>query len=406
MILTWAVVALVFFLMAALLATADGALLATGHAAPRRIIGDPERAHRALVLSRVLAHLVTGTALALTAAAVLRGSTAAATLAVTLLLVHVTVVEGVARAAGYKRGMAALGQLASFVYVVDLMFFPVTWFGGAVERALSRALPPADETKVEREEGAEQFREVVAAEAEASDADEDILHGVFTLRDTEVQEIMVPRVDVVGIAKTTPWSEVVDRARSSEHARLPVYDETLDNVIGILYAKDMLPEIVATREPPEDWSPLIRPASFIPATKTIDQQLRDFKAQRTHIAMVMDEYGGTAGLVTIEDVLEEIVGEIRDEYDEEEPSIRQEGREHFWVAGQVTLADLSELLGTDFQRQGLTTVAGLVYDAFGRVPRPGETKQLDGFRVVVERVRRRRIERVYFERTVPAPEQE
>ena len=247
---------------------------------------------------------------------------------------------------------------------------------------------------------------MVAAEAEVSPADEELLHGVFTLRDTEVREIMVPRVDVVGIEKSTPWSEMVDRVRSSEHARFPVFDDTLDNVIGILYAKDLLPEIVATREPPDDWTPLVRPASFIPATKTIDQQLRDFKAQRTHIAMVIDEYGGTAGLVTIEDVLEEIVGEIRDEYDEEEPNIRQEGREHFWVAGRVTLADLSELLGADFIREDLTTVAGLVYDAFGRVPQAGESKQIDGFRMVVERIRRRRIERVYFERIAPPSERE
>jgi CBS domain containing-hemolysin-like protein len=404
MILTWAVVALVSFLAAALLAAADGALLATGHAAPRHIIHDPERAHRALALGRVLAHLVTGTALALAGSGISPRTSVAIPIAIVLLLVHVTLVEGVARSGGYSRGMKTVDRLAPFVFVVDLMFRPVTWLGGAVERMLRRALPPADETSVQREDRAERFREVVAAEADVSAAEEELLHGIFSLRDTAVQEIMVPRVDVVGIEKTTPWSEVLDRVRSSEHARFPVFEETLDNVIGILYAKDLLPTVVATHDGPDDWSPLIRPAQFIPATKTIDQQLRDFKAQRTHIALVMDEYGGTAGLVTIEDVLEEIVGEIRDEYDEEEPAVVQEGREHFWVSGKVTLADLSELLGTDFQREDLTTVAGLVYEAFGRVPRPGESKRIDGYRVVVERVRSRRIERVYFERVAKPTE--
>src|SRR5439155_18299175 len=180
-----------------------------------------------------------------------------------------------------------------------------------VERALGRALPRAHESSVDREEGAEQFREVVAAEADVSAAEEELLHGIFSLGDTQVQEIMVPRVDVVGIDKTTPWSEVLDRVRSSEHARFPVFDDTLDDVIGILYAKDLLPTAVASSDAPEDWTRLVRPAQFIPATKTIDQQLRDFKAQRTHVAVVVDEYGGTAGLVTIEDVLEEIVGERR-----------------------------------------------------------------------------------------------
>ena len=398
MIATWAVVAIASFVAALLLAAADGALLATGHTAARQILGEPERAHRALSVGRVLAHLVTGTALALMSLGVSQRPNVAVPATLILLLVNVTLVEGAARSRGYARGMKTVGRLASFVHIVDLLFVPVTWVGAAVERMLSRALPPADETSVQREEGAEQFREVVAAEADVSAAEEELLHGVFSLGDTAVKEIMVPRVDVVGIEKSTPWSEMLDRVRSSEHARFPVFDETLDNVIGILYAKDLLPTIVSADEPPEQWSMLIRPASFIPATKPIDQQLRDFKAQRTHIALVIDEYGGTAGLVTIEDVLEEIVGEIRDEYDQEEPAIEQEGRERFWVSGRVTLADLSELLGKDLQREDLTTVAGLVYDAFGRVPRAGESKRIDGYKVVVERVRRRRIERVYFER--------
>jgi CBS domain containing-hemolysin-like protein len=211
---------------------------------------------------------------------------------------------------------------------------------------------------------------------------------------------MVPRVDIVGIEKTTPWSEVLDRVRSSEHARFPVFDETLDNMIGVLYAKDLLPSVVADTEP-DDWTMLVRHATFIPATKPIDQQLRDFKAQRTHIAVVVDEYGGAAGLVTIEDILEVIVGDIRDEYDVEEPSVEQENGDRFWVAGDLTLADLSELLGADFQREDLTTVGGLVYEEFGRVPRAGESRTLNGFRLVVERVRRRRVERVYFERLGP-----
>lgn len=396
--LTWGVIALVFSIVAMFLATADGALLAAGHAAPRKVIREPERAHRALSMGRIVAHLVTGTALALAAAAISSRDRVALSLAVVLLLIHITLVEGAARARGYSRGMSMVDRLAPFIYGVDLLFAPVTWVGGAVERLLSRALPPADESSLQREEEAEQFREVVAAEADVTAAEEELLHGVFSLGDTQVEEIMVPRVDVVGIAKTTPWSEVYDRVRSSEHARFPVFEETLDNVVGILYAKDLLPTVVSHADGPDDWCALIRPAQFIPATKTIDQQLRDFKAQRTHIALVIDEYGGTAGLVTIEDILEEIVGEIRDEYDEEEPNIEQEGRERFWVSGRVTLADLSELLGTDLQRDDVTTVAGLVYDAFGRVPRAGEATRIDGFRVVVERVRRRRIERVYLER--------
>jgi len=137
---------------------------------------------------------------------------------------------------------------------------------------------------------------------------------------------------------------------------------------------------------------------FIPVSKGIDAQLREFQAKRTHIAIVSDEYGGTAGLVTIEDILEEIVGEIRDEYDVEEPQIQQEGSKRYWVSGGVPVDELSDLLDADFGVEDVTTVGGLVYALFGRVPKSGEAIVHAGFRIVVERVRRRRIERVYFER--------
>ena len=396
----WVMSGVVVLVLAALLAMADGALLAAGHTAPRSHMPHPERAHRSLLHARVIAHLVIGTVSAIVLTH-LTDRMSLAVAAVTLLVVSsVTLVEAVARFAGLAHGMDAVQRLAIVVRIADLLLLPVTALSGAVERGLTRILPPADETSIQRDADAEQFREVVTAEAGVTKAEEDILHGVFSLGDTQVQEIMVPRVDILGIEKTTPWSEVLDRVRSSEHARFPVFDETLDNVLGILYAKDLLPTVVADAEP-EDWTALVRPAAFIPATKGIDQQLRDFKAQRTHIALVMDEYGGIAGLVTIEDILEVIVGDIRDEYDVEEPAIEQEAGGRFWVSGVVSLSDLSELLDTDFQREDLTTVGGMVYDAFGRVPRAGETRVINGFKLVVERVRRRRVERVYFERLPP-----
>ncbi|HEY9230349.1 MAG TPA: hemolysin family protein, partial [Gemmatimonadaceae bacterium] len=248
--------------------------------------------------------------------------------------------------------------------------------------------------------------EVVAAEADVSTAEEELIHGVFSLGVTEVQEIMVPRVDIVGMDVTTPWSEVLDRIRSSEHARFPVFRDTLDDVVGILYAKDLLAAIIADEEPDAGWLSLARPPAFIPVSKRIDAQLREFQATRAHIAIVSDEYGGTAGLVTIEDILEEIVGEIRDEYDVEEPQIQQEGSGRYWVSGGVLVEELSDLLDADFGVEDVTTVGGMVFALFGRVPRSGESVMHAGFRIVVERVRRRRIERVYFERLTPvgAPE--
>ena len=393
--------------LAALAAAADGALLG-GDPEPEPappvvgLLRRREHAHRALALSRVLTHLVAGAALA-RAVNLQRGDGwRGGLLALGMALVVVTVVEGIGRSLGFATAPRFAQTFSPLIRVLELLLAPVLRSGVALDALFERVMPaPSIEERAEqREEAAEQFRQVVAAEADVSRDEKALLHGVFSLADTAVHEVMVPRVDIVGIDNTTRWSEVVDRVRSSEHARFPVYDDTLDDVVGILYAKDLLPFVIDDDEPMLGWQSLVRPASFIPTSKPIDAQLRDFKSSQTHIAIVSDEFGGTAGLVTIEDVLEEIVGEIHDEYDDEEPEVAQEEHRRFWVAGRLTLDELSELLSQDFRREDLSTVGGLVYETFGRVPRPGEAVQMGAYKMVVERVRRRRIERVFFERTL------
>jgi CBS domain containing-hemolysin-like protein len=226
---------------------------------------------------------------------------------------------------------------------------------------------------------------------------------VFRVGQTEVHEIMVPRIDLVAIDSAANWREVVNIVRSSEHSRLPIYAQTVDNVIGVLYAKDLLPIVLTGREPPEGWTSLVRPPVFIPRSKPADRQLRDFQATRNHFAVVVDEYGGTAGIITIEDILEEIVGDIRDEYDVEEPPIEQVDEKRVRVSGRLTLTELSELLHHDFERDDISTVGGLVYDQIGRAPRQGEYFNLNGYRVTVDRVERRRVQRVTFERNDSKP---
>ena len=408
MSMLWAwVIGLAAALAAMLLAIADAALLAThassaAAAAPESLRAERERQHRALAMGRIVAYVTSGAALAqgLHLASLpyaLRLSSGGLT-----ILIIVVLAEGVGREIGYARPATILARFGPGVRLVRLLLAPAVGLGAALERALLVVIPPAAANDEERETSAEQFREVVAADADVSSDEEEILHGVFSMGDTTVQEIMVPRVDIVGIDSTIPWSEVLDRIRSSEHARFPVYEETLDDVTGILYAKDLLGAIVADDEPAAGWLAVVRPATFIPVSKRIDIQLRDFQSSRTHIAIVSDEYGGTAGLVTIEDILEEIVGEIRDEYDVEEPEIQQEGATRFWVSGRVPVDELAERLDTEFRVDDVTTVGGLVYELFGRVPRSGETLVRNHVRIVVERVRRRRIERVYFERLEPA----
>ena len=231
-------------------------------------------------------------------------------------------------------------------------------------------------------------------------AQRDMLLGVFTLADTTADEVMTPRLDMVAVDVASSLEEVVETFRRSEHSRLPVYDGTLDNVIGVVFAKDLVPLALGVGEagPNARWQDLVRPAAYVPETKTLDSQLRDFQRGPAHLAIVVDEFGGTSGLITLEDILEEIVGEIRDEHDVgEPPSIRREG-DRYLVDGRVTLDDLSDALGRSFEHPDVSTVGGLIYSVLGRVPRPGDELTFDGYHVVVERVERRRVMRVLFEK--------
>ena len=360
-----------------------------------------ERQHRALAFARLLGHGVAGGALAI--ALELGERTTASALIVLILtgLLTVSVAESVARTVGHALGERAAGRLAPFARLTERVMSPLVYLGESLDRMLATAMPDDEDDLDRREEAASQFRDVVSAESDVSRDERDLLLGVFSFGETTVGEVMVPRVDVLGVERSTPWSEVVDHVRSAQHSRIPVYDETIDEIVGVLFAKDLLRSIVDDVEPAQEWTTLIRPASFIPTTKRIADLLRDFKSTRQHIAIVADEYGGTAGLVTIEDILEELVGEIRDEYDDEERSIESENDQRYWVSGRLTLEDLSESVGHDFTRDDVTTVGGLVLELVGRVPRAGQELFVDGFRWMVERVVRRKVERVFIERPQP-----
>lgn len=230
-----------------------------------------------------------------------------------------------------------------------------------------------------------------------------MLNGVFTLGETTVAEVMTPRLDISAVESSADWKVVVDSLGRSDHARILVYTDDLDNVDGILFAKDLTPAVAGIADAPADWREFVRPAQFVPESKVLTSQLRDFQQWRSGLAVVVDEFGGTSGLITLEDVLEEIVGEIHGEYEVDvEPAVEKEGEDRFWVDGRLPLDDLSELLGEIVEREEVTTVGGLVYSELGRVPRPGEEFRIEGFRIVVEQIVKRRIRRVYFERLTEA----
>lgn len=400
--MTAALIAGLCVLTAALLAAADGALLTIDldEVPPdepvRAMLRDREATHRALAYARILMQLGAGAALA-----VALGPDANVVLAVVLAAFTVTVSESGARALGDLLAIRALRRLSPVARAALALLRPVVAFGAWCDGVLTNLMPRRPDADA-RDANVERFREVVAAEVadgSTGDAGQRLLTGVFALGDTQVKEIMVPRVDIVGVERDAPWSEVVARVRSARHSRLVVYGEDLDEVEGVLFAKDLLHAVLDDEEPAGGWRTLVRPAWFIPLTNTVDAQLRDFRLNHRHIALVVDEFGGVAGLVTLEDVLEVIVGDIRDENDsEEEDQIKREGRDKFWVPAHVSLDTLSALTSHNFHHEDVTTVGGLAYELFDGVPEPGEDLEVQGFRVVIEQMRGRRIERVYFER--------
>jgi CBS domain containing-hemolysin-like protein len=247
------------------------------------------------------------------------------------------------------------------------------------------------------------FRPSRADPRESQGGERQMLTGVLALADMTVSDVMTPRLDIVSVDFSASRDQVIETFRQAEHSRLLVVDGDPDSVTGVVYAKDLLPGL-GPDAGPSDWHPLIRPVECVPEAKTLDRQLRDFQRSASHLAVVMDEFGGTSGIVTLEDVLEQIVGEIRDEYDTDEVAPVQRLPEGGWmVQGGVPLADLESELGHSFGREDVSTVGGLVLAALGRVPRPGESLLLHGYVMTVDQVFRRRIGRVTVSPAVPAP---
>ncbi|WP_370326817.1 hemolysin family protein [Euzebya sp.] len=226
-----------------------------------------------------------------------------------------------------------------------------------------------------------------------------MIHSIFELGDTLVREIMVPRPDVVMVSAGLPLDEVVGVILDRGYSRIPVHrGEDRDDIAGVLYAKDVLKRIHLEGNEDGPWDDLIRPPYVVPELKRVDGLLRELQAEQVHMAVVVDEYGALAGIATIEDVLEEIVGEIIDEYDSEEPLVAQLDHDRWRVDARVSVSELEELTEADLPDDDWDTVGGLLYGVLGHVPRPGESVDVDRLQLVAERVRGRRIVEVLVER--------
>ena len=284
--------------------------------------------------------------------------------------------------------------LPAFTFCANLLSWLTAWvisILGSIERRAA-----------ENGRRAPAISEAPQAKAEDSEADESrLLRSVVDFSETLVREVMTPRPDIVAIPSSATIEDLRQLVREQEYSRLPVYTENLDNINGLVVVKDLIQradELSGDRRVTE----IMRLATFVPETKRLMDLLREFQQKRVQLAIVVDEYGGTAGLVTVEDVVEELVGEIRDEYDVEAEPIVRETDDTFVFSAKVATSEMADLLGVDIEDGEFETVGGYVLARVGRVPAVGERLSFDGLRVEILEAERRRLHKVRIHR-IPQP---
>jgi CBS domain containing-hemolysin-like protein len=283
--------------------------------------------------------------------------------------------------------------LPTFAPVVRILSPMTRWIARTVATT-RRGMPVAtpDEAVDAANETAKAYIDTAAEEGIIQGEERRLLQSIVDFGDTLVREVMTPRPDIVAIRDSATVGDVRAQFKEQEYSRFPAYKDSLDNITGFVFVKDLV--TLSSNDDNLPIAGLLRPAVFVPESKRVPELLKQFQRHQTQSAIVVDEYGGTAGLVTIEDLLEEIVGEIRDEYDVESEPFVDEGNGRFVVSGRANIDELAQRLAVEIERGGFETVGGYLLSHIGRVPAVGENFEIDGLTVEVLEVERRRINRV------------
>lgn len=281
--------------------------------------------------------------------------------------------------------------LPSFRPVARLMGPLANWTARAVPTRRTAATP-GDDAEGESGDVTRAYLDTAEEKGIIEGEERRLLQSIVDFGDTLVREIMTPRPDIVAIKHDATVGSLLALFREQEYSRIPVYRENLDDIAGFVFVKDLVK--FPQGDPTRPITPLLRPAVVVPESKRVPELLKQFQRQQTQIAIVVDEYGGTAGLVTIEDMLEEIVGEIRDEYDVESEPIVDEGGGRFMFSGKVDIDEVAQRLNVQIEREGFETVGGYLMTHLGRVPSVGEQMDIDGLQIEVLEVDRRRVSKV------------
>ncbi len=325
--------------------------------------------------------------------------------AAVMIVAGYVIIGVVPRALGRRYTERVALAAAAVLRPLSRLFGPLSWLAMAVGNAITPGSRGRD-SQLASEAELRGLVDLLERRSVIEPGERKMIHSVFELGDTLVREVMVPRTDIVFIERDKTLHQALSLALRSGFSRIPVVGENEDDVIGIAYLKDI---VARGHENPDDESAetvesIMRPATYVPDSKPIDELLREMQARQTHVAIVIDEYGGTAGLVTIEDILEEIVGEIADEYDQEQPTVEWLTLRSARVTSRLSVDDLAGLFGVTFEAEDVETVGGLLAQALGRVPIAGSVATVAGLRLTAENLagRRNRIGTVLVERIDPA----
>lgn len=369
-----------------------------------RVLEDPAPFLNAVLLLKVVAH-VSATVLATSLAARSGAETGEILAAVVMVLLIFVLAEVVPKTFAVQRTEKAALLMARPVLLVGRVLSPLSKLLILAANAALLVLPGRGMPKgpFVTEEEIRHMVDVAEEEEEIEEDERELIHSIFEFGDTVVREVMVPRPDMVTVPSSSTLAEALDKIIEAGYSRIPIFEGDTDNIIGLLYAKDLLKrlhdeDIRSTRV-----GSLGRAPTFIPEQKKVSELLREMQAQRVHMAIVVDEYGGTAGLVTIEDLIEEIVGEIVDEYDQEEPLVEPMGDGSMRVDAKMPIDEVNELFGSELPDEEWDTIGGLVFGLTGRVPLVGESVKFDGLLLTTDRVAGRRVQKVIITKTGSDP---
>lgn len=311
------------------------------------------------------------------------------------LIIGVLVPEAVGSAQAY--GMARFA--APLVNALIVLFFPVTKVMVVISRWISATMASESKVNTVTEEEIMTLVDAGASDGTIEEEEQEMIYSVLQLDETSASELMVPRIDMVSIEIHRSLEDARIMFIETGHSRIPVYEDDVDTIKGVLYAKDLLPHWHNNNKKISD---LMRPAYFVPMTKPADELMRELQGRRVHMAIVVDEYGGTAGIVTIEDLIEEIIGEIQDEYDKIQiDECIEVGENQYSVDAGIDLDDFNEIFETDFSTDDTDTLAGVIYSHFNSVPDVGAEFEIEDLKIKVESVDGRRIRRVLVTRILP-----